>query len=285
VWNLLLEAKRNFPRGFPSVHPADMAITDEKAKKLVSRIQSLEYRISKSPLSQLTDAKRLEYLELYKKKLDLRLQLKQMRDESKKSLLSKFRGELKNRERILRRFGHINSDGVVLQKGRVACETESVDELVITELIFEGLFNELNAAQAVALLTCLFDVEKTTKEDPLDTALVPAYDRLIKTAHQVAQTSNECQIPIDEELYVNGFRSALMNVAYNWAKGKPFTEVVKMTTMFEGSIIRIFRRLEEMLRQLLDAADAIGNQALKDKFDEGMKLIKRGIMFTGSLYI
>ena len=36
-------------------------------------------------------------------------------------------------------------EGVVLTKGRVACEMTSADELVATELIFNGTFKELDA--------------------------------------------------------------------------------------------------------------------------------------------
>lgn len=43
-------------------------------------------------------------------------------------------------------------------KGRVACEITAGDELVITELIFMGLFNELEPEQTAALLSCfVFD--------------------------------------------------------------------------------------------------------------------------------
>jgi ATP-dependent RNA helicase DOB1 len=43
-----------------------------------------------------------------------------------------------------------------------------------------------------------------------------------------------------------------------------------MTDVFEGSIIRCMRRLEEMLRQMCAAAKAIGNTELENKFAEGL---------------
>lgn len=56
---------------------------------------------------------------------------------------------------MLRRLGHCGSDGVVLTKGRVACEINTCDELVVTELIFTGAFNELTPEQTAALLSCM----------------------------------------------------------------------------------------------------------------------------------
>jgi len=58
-----------------------------------------------------------------------------------------------------------------------------------------------------------------------------------------------------------------------------------MTDIFEGSIIRAIRRLEELLRQMCSAAKAIGNTELESKFTAGIALIKRDIIFAASLYL
>jgi hypothetical protein len=48
-----------------------------------------------------------------------------------------------------------------------------------------------------------------------------------------------------------------------------------MTDIFEGSIIRSFRRLQELLRQMGGAARAIGNPDLETKFEDAIKLLER----------
>lgn len=58
-----------------------------------------------------------------------------------------------------------------------------------------------------------------------------------------------------------------------------------MTTMFEGSIIRAIRRLEELMRQLCSASKTIGDEKLAEKFDAGINMIKRDIVFAASLYL
>ena len=52
-----------------------------------------------------------------------------------------------------------------------------------------------------------------------------------------------------------------------------------------GSIIRSMRRLEELLRQMVQAAKNIGNTELENKFAESIKLLKRDIVFAASLYL
>jgi superfamily II RNA helicase len=41
----------------------------------------------------------------------------------------------------------------------------------------------------------------------------------------------------------------------------------------------------ELLSQLVLAAASIGNDKLKVKFEEATKLVRRGIIFAGSLYL
>ncbi|CAF4567313.1 unnamed protein product, partial [Rotaria magnacalcarata] len=63
-------------------------------------------------------------------------------------------GDLKRHKRVLRRLGYCNSADVIDLKGRVACEIDTGDELVTTELLFNGVFNDLTVSQACALLSC-----------------------------------------------------------------------------------------------------------------------------------
>jgi ATP-dependent RNA helicase DOB1 len=76
-----------------------------------------------------------------------------------------------------------------------------------------------------------------------------------------------------------------MEVCYAWCAGAKFSEVCRLTEVFEGSIIRVIRRLEELLRQLASASLAIGNTELKTRFEEGADKIRRGVVFTASLYL
>ena len=59
----------------------------------------------------------------------------------------------------------------------------------------------------------------------------------------------------------------------------------KLTDAYEGSIIRSFRLLVELLRQLCQAANVMGNAGLGDKFTQAIELLKRDIVFAPSLLI
>ena len=65
----------------------------------------------------------------------------------------------------------------------------------------------------------------------------------------------------------------------------PLTDSSKMTNTYEGSLIRLLRRLEELLRQMGEAAYVMGSEELKQKFEESLSKIRRDIVSFNSLYL
>ena len=72
---------------------------------------------------------------------------------------------------------------------------------------------------------------------------------------------------------------------YEWARGKPFKEIIQMTTVHEGSIVRCVTRLDELCRDFRNAARVIGNPSLYRKMEAASVIIKRDIVFAASLYL
>lgn len=161
----------------------------------------------------------------------------------------------------------------------------SGDELLLTEMLLNGAFNELNVYQITALLSCFVFEEKSNKPPKLTEELSKPLKTMQELAKKIATISKETQLDIDEQAYIDKFKPTLMDVIYAWAKGSSFLEICDMTDAFEGSIIRCMRRLEELLRQMCQASKVIGNTDLENKFSEGIKLIKRDIVFAASLYL
>jgi len=58
-----------------------------------------------------------------------------------------------------------------------------------------------------------------------------------------------------------------------------------MTDVYEGSLIRLFRRLEELLRQMAEAGKVMGSEELQGKFEAALGLVKRDLVATQSLYL
>ncbi|KAF8109816.1 hypothetical protein N665_0090s0002 [Sinapis alba] len=60
---------------------------------------------------------------------------------------------------------------------------------------------------------------------------------------------------------------------------------LEIARVFEGSLIRAIRRMEEGLQQLIVAAKSIGEKQLEAKLEEAVSKIKRDIIFAAPFYL
>ena len=70
----------------------------------------------------------------------------------------------------------LQSDAIDI-KGRIACELSSADELLLTEMMFNGVFNELSPEQSAAVLSCFVTDEKSNEMPKLTQASSGLKDR------------------------------------------------------------------------------------------------------------
>uniref|UniRef100_A0A2K6LEN3 Exosome RNA helicase MTR4 n=1 Tax=Rhinopithecus bieti TaxID=61621 RepID=A0A2K6LEN3_RHIBE len=268
VLKSIQEVQKRFPDGIPLLDPIDdMGIQDQGLKKVIQKVEAFEHRMYSHPLHN--DPNLETVYTLCEKKAQIAIDIKSAKRELKKARTVLQMDELKCRKRVLRRLGFATSSDVIEMKGRVACEISSADELLLTEMMFNGLFNDLSAEQATALLSCFVFQENSSEMPKLTEQLAGPLRQMQECAKRIAKVSAEAKLEIDEETYLSSFKPHLMDVVYTWATGATFAHICKMTDVFEGSIIRCMRRLEELLRQMCQAAKAIGNTELENKFAEG----------------
>ncbi|KAF5390934.1 hypothetical protein D9757_003924 [Collybiopsis confluens] len=287
VWRSVLEVQRRFPDGIPLLDPVkEMKIKDEKFMALVQKIEVLEDKILKNPLH--TDPRLPELYALYKKKKDSQDTIRSLRKRIQATHDVLQLEELKCRKRVLRRLGFTSSADIVETKGRVACEISSGDELLLTELIFNGTFNTLAPEHCAALLSCFVFDERSEKQTKLGEELAAPLRVMQELAKRIAKISIESKLPMDEEKYVASFKVELMDAVVQWCRGASFSDICKLTDdIFEGSVIRVFRRLGELLRQMAMAAKVIGNAELQEKFEKSSEMLERpnSVIFCSSLYL
>lgn len=122
------------------------------------KMQLLDDRIKTHPIT--SNPNLPEFYELYARKQDVHTQVREMRKKVQAARDLMQLEELRCRKRVLRRLGFASSSDVVEMKGRVACEISTGDELLLTEMIFDGVFNTLSPEQSAALLSCFVFGEK-----------------------------------------------------------------------------------------------------------------------------
>ncbi|KAM0828724.1 hypothetical protein ACQ4PT_067356 [Festuca glaucescens] len=285
ILSAVQELGKRYPQGLPKLHPiTDMGIEEPDLVDVVHKLEVLEQKLGSHPLHKSDQSD--QQLSWYQKKAELNHEIQQLKSKMRDSQLQKFRDELKNRSRVLKMLGHIDADGVLQLKGRAACLIDTGDELLITELMFNGTFNDLDHHQVASVVSCFVPCEKSSEQIRLRNELSKPMTQLQEAARKIAEVQRECKLDVNVEEYVESTcKPYLMDVIYSWSKGSTFGEVIEMTDIFEGSIIRLVRRLDEFLNQLKAAAEAVGEVNLENKFGSASESLRRGIMFANSLYL
>ncbi|KAI0361085.1 antiviral helicase [Trametes cingulata] len=189
--------------------------------------------------------------------------------------------DYEQRIEVLKELKFIDDNSTVLLKGRVACEINSANELVLTELILENTLAAYEPEEVVALLSCFVFQEKTDVEPVIPPKLQEGLEAIMAISERVERVQERHKVPGEE---FRALKPGLVEVVYEWAKGMPFEQITELTDVAEGTIVRVITRLDETCREVRDAARVIGDAELFKKMEEAQIKIKRDIVFAASLY-
>ncbi|KAK6327315.1 hypothetical protein J4Q44_G00029600 [Coregonus suidteri] len=191
--------------------------------------------------------------------------------------------EYHQRIKALQSLQYVDNSGAVQLKGRVACQIRS-HELLLTELLFENDLSPLAPEESAALLSCLVFQQKTQVEPHITNTLQEGIERVLAVAQRIGELQRDCGITQTAEEFVAQFKFGLIEVVYCWARGMPFAEIAQLTDVQEGTVVRCIQRLDEVLKEVRQAARIVGDSVLGSKMEKASLAIRRDIVFTASLY-
>ena len=185
------------------------------------------------------------------------------------------------------RLGYVCADGGVSLKGTMACRINAADALVVVEILSDDVFAALEPSAIAAILSCMVfnvrwqgdPVPPTTRKD-----LVAPLEMLQAAARRVARATRAAASAEEVDDYVANFNPGMMDVVIEWSRGSKFADVLKTTSDFEGNVVRVLRRLDELLRQAASAASLLAEPCLRRKVEEASALVGRGVVRDCSLY-
>ena len=260
----------------------------ENINRLKKRKKELEIEYEKNYNSKLKKSN----IEKYKNKKKYRQELKNLIQKITETEELVLQNDLTSMKRVLRRLDFISNE-ILTPKGQVACMISGGDELLITETLFSGKFNNLSSEELASVLTCYLNNEGGSsgiKEDDCNKYekienLKIFFNDLKSSANRISDILIECKVNINKEKYINQFKPEFMYFVYKWANNCTFNELIKDGSVFEGSLVRVIKRVDEFIKSLVECAEFIGNVKLKEKFLDASSKIRRGMPFAASLYL
>ena len=215
--------------------------------------------------------------------------------ESSKNLV--LNSELINMKRVMRRLDFVTKEESLTQKGHLICDISGADELVTAELLFSGYFKDMTVEEIGASIYCCLtkenvgkkeDIESSNKDLNIKKRMNLIYKGIVEKVNYIANILEECKIFNSEgkKRYIDSFNDNYMMPMYKWISGYKFSDLIKeYYTLYEGSLIRVIRRVEEFTKNFETSVEHIGDDNLKKKLIEMQEKIKRGLPFASSLYL
>jgi superfamily II RNA helicase len=184
---------------------------------------------------------------------------------------------------ILQHFGCLKA-GELSPEGRLVATLRHDNELLVARVVFSGVLDGLTPAELAALLSCLSEESREGEIRYSWTLLQQQRDlqrrlqrigRLAQELYEV-QRSHQVTLPVSVQV---GYLAA----SYRWASGdNDWAGLVRDTYGgHEGDLIRAFRRLIDLCRQLAESPEV--EAALREQLWHTVSALDRGIVFESAL--
>jgi superfamily II RNA helicase len=173
---------------------------------------------------------------------------------------------------FLEELKYIEKDGVLTDRGKFA-KNVYIQEILVTELLFEGIFHDLTSDEINALAVCI-DHEARRTGGPKKKATRGPWNsqRILRT---VVWLENMEKRRFGSSTIL--FSDELGELAYRWSLGESFNDIIQGTDVDEGDIVLGFRRGVDLLRQLRNAVKG-EDEILYDKLGAAMGKLSRDIV-------
>ena len=254
------------PRGFVyiRVHPQDIAYP-EVQRILYGKTESIrsQFNASYATLLNLYQAFGRKLTDIYPRSFHYYQSHRRGRQEGFELIERKLG--------LLEELGHLTDKGLT-PKGEFAASLFGY-ELVLSEMQAEGVLEELDEFRLAVLLSGLVFEPRKGDTPP---RLNRSHERLLKAAEHYAGLVHRREQKFRIFPYTKPPHFNLAEALEAWARGESFEKLFRLTTADEGELVRYFRMVIQLLRELLNSPGA--SPRLRETAQRARTLINRDII-------
>ncbi|XP_033109876.1 helicase SKI2W-like [Anneissia japonica] len=197
---------------------------------------------------------------------------------------------VKKRQKVLKGLDYFNEDMEIQPKGIVACNF-SHHEVILTEVIFEGILDDLEPEEIAAVLSCMVYHGKQPSEYVISEKVDEVIENIKSIAERIARYELEYDSNNEVKDYDDQFKKCFADVVLEWASGHSFEEIIHLASENlagdtpEGEIVHIMQQLIYTCREIRIACENIGKLEFAFKMKVASRMLKRDIVAVPSLYL
>jgi superfamily II RNA helicase len=196
--------------------------------------------------------------------------------------------------RILLEYGYINNIESLTResvsvKGIIASEINECNEILLTELIYNGYLDGIGYKDIGAILAMFADSRpvKSSNDSNHTDAFKPS--KYVKQIDFIEDAANNWRnTEITNKVYINSkwdINTYLMEGTYKWLDGSKFEEITQEYSLFEGNLIKDFIKIYNLSAEVERVAEILSKSDLQIEAAKIRQYIIRDIVNIESLYV
>ena len=275
---------------------------DDENKKIFDRIHEIENRFKNTYIkiknkelsklnNELRNLKDMKNYIIHETKYKEYLNIKKELDHICQSIWNIDYGMLQNMDymkQLLIKNGFLENNEELSQKGLLASCISDVNELVLSEAIYNGLFDNLEFKDIIGLLSAFIN-EKDPKADEVylgELNITPQLNYALKQLNNInekymdEESMFNVNIKTDFQLYLDFIEPSVL-----WASGNTLKEVYEKIQIYEGNFVRAILRISNILMNIKDLFEFLGKHEILKKIENFEEKLLRNEVSVNSIYI
>jgi len=180
------------------------------------------------------------------------------------------------------------ADNKVTMRGIVATGINECNELLFTEMIFEGWLEDLNFPEIIAILSSFINEKDPNSRDKYISDLkVPR--KVENVLHKlVAKSEYFMNLEDKHKININSDYSIYLDFiepAYIWASGGTIQDIYKATSIYDGNFVKAIMRINNICDNLKTILILLEKYELLGKIENYHEVLIRDITSINSLYV
>jgi antiviral helicase SKI2 len=176
----------------------------------------------------------------------------------------------------------------ITKKGVIATGINECNELLFTEMIFEGWLEDLDFSEIIAVLSSFIN-EKDPNGGEKYISDLKVSRKVENVLHKlVAKGEYFMGLEDKHKIYINSDYTVYLDFiepAYIWASGGTIRDIYSVTSVYDGNFVKAIMRINNICDNLKDILVLMENYKLLEKIENYQEVLIRDITSINSLYV
>lgn len=266
---------------------AKLIAKEEEYKTMGMSLNKKQLKQKQKLMKKMNNECKDKYQE-YQKYLEVQTKLTQCQNsiDNMNSYIDKETGKL---DSVLKELNYINDEGISV-KGLLASQINECNELVLTEMISEKMFNGLEPAEICAVLSIF--IQDVKADDAISMVQIQTdNENILKTLNKVNEIIEKL-VGVEKNMGVDIHRYGYydvyydyVDVVYKWASGGTLGEVFDMLEVYEGNFIKNILKVNNIVNDVLSLSKIAGNLEVLPNLEPIEEMLVRDVVTANSLYL